>query len=1130
MALYRVSWQGLRVSLRCCVDPLTGMAVAAVQTENLTGADKKIEAVSFLEIAQGPQAADEAHPNFRDLSVRVSPWGSRGLISRRLPRDERDGAPLIAHAAAGDVFALRRQGDRALFLGREGTYAAPAQLALDESACVFRTGDVIAPCLSLRVRTRVPAEGVCRVYFLTLTGESEEALSKAPLTASRAQAAFSLAAAQEKTVFRFLGMRSDTPALYRQMLGALLFYDQPHQQALPPARSDALWRTGVSGAFPVTLALLTAGAGQALARHALRFHAWLRMGGVKTDLIFFCPPENGYFRPLHEQVQHQAAVTPERDLWGVPGGLFWADGDETLALQLESLARLTLRSGQSLKDQLSALRAALPPAENRALTLPDPLVPPGLQDGNSFGGFLRDGSYCAVSPAPAPWHQLLCSELFGTLVCETGILHSWAGNSRLGRITRLCPDPHRGVPSEEIFLRDEEGRAFPLVRCAAAYEPGTASYRCMAGDVTAETVVFSHAEKPLGARAVTLRSEKEHTLTLFWLVRFALGERPGGTRCRAEEGFALACAGDFPGLAWAGMEQAGCQALCAAACFGCAGEAVPPPLTAPAFGIGSVSLMQAEIVLRPREPARLTLALGWAPDEGTARRDWDALLAQGPAQAERETRAVWARRLANLRLFSFHRPLDTMMNLWLPYQVYAARLFGRMGPYQTGGAFGFRDQLQDCLALLHTDPARARAHILLCAAHQYREGDVQHWWHPPRRGVRTRVSDDRLFLPFLTARYVAVTGDQDILAEETPYLVSAPLAETEEDRYEEPEASPDREPLMAHCLKALDSIALGAHGLPLMGGGDWNDGMNRVGGKTGESVWLAFFLALTLKEFTPLCPPEAAEKYRLLRRRLLDSAESAWTGKWYLRAWRHDGTPLGGPDTDPPRIDLITQCFSVLAGAPRDHAGEALISAVETLYDREAGLVKLLDPPFTPEEGAGYIGAYLPGVRENGGQYTHAVPWLILALCRLGNDDLAWEIALSLLPALRSGSREKAMIYKIEPYVLAGDVYAGENFGRGGWSWYTGSAAWLYWAVLTGLLGFEKRGGKARLLPRTGPEGEEYAIVLRFGSANYHFAAARDTVFPTLDGVRLEDGWAPLASDGRTHEARFPMRADYSRS
>ncbi len=371
---------------------------------------------------------------------------------------------------------------------------------------------------------------------------------------------------------------------------------------------------------------------------------------------------------------------------------------------------------------------------------------------------------------------------------------------------------------------------------------------------------------------------------------------------------------------------------------------------------------------------------------------------------------------------------------------------------------------------------------------------------------------------------MSVTGDEKILNEEIPYLNAAPLRETEADRYESPPPTAFTETLLAHCLRAVDSVKLGAHGLPLMGGGDWNDAMNAVGGSRGESVWLCFFLCLTLREFAPLCPEEARKRLDALRLRLLSAADAAWTGQWYLRAWRSDGRPLAGPDTDPPRIDLITQCFAVLSGAPRNKARDALRRAVERLYDRENGIVKLLDPPFSPEEEAGYIGAYLPGVRENGGQYTHAAVWLIPALCQIGDCALAWEILSALLPESHADTREKALVYRAEPYVLAGDVYAGENPGRGGWTWYTGSAAWLYWCVLTALLGFEKRGDRARLRPCPAPEGEEYTVTYRFGSALYHFTAARDAVFPTLDGVRLEDGWAPLRSDGRTHEARYPLR------
>ena len=1115
---YQVVWEGLQIILSCCVEPLTGAAVAALTIENPAPEEQRVQAVSFLEIAQGRQADDTAHPNFRDLSVRVSPWGKHGLLSERLPRDENDVMPLIGHIAIGDGLLTKRQGSRSLFLGRQGSYAKPAQLT-KETAC--ETGDVITPCLSLTVSLRVPAHRKSTVYFVTAFGETKEQLDQMPVSVSRAKGAFSLASTQAAMTARLLRMEGSALGLYQQILGTLIFTGQPHQQAFPPASRDALWRFGVSGTLPVLLVRVEESTGQALIRHALRAHAWMRLQGVATDLIFFCPEETEYQRPCHDRVLHCVQVSPDRDMLGQPGGVHLLSGTETEALALESLAALTLRGGQSLRQQLGALRTPLPEVEEKALSIPDPIPPEILSHENGFGGYTRDGAYCVTKPAPVPWHQLLCGKNFGMVVCEAGILTSFAGNSRLGRITRAVPDVYRGVPSEEIYLTDEEGRVWPLTRGAAVYEPGLAVYHALAGHALCQTAVFSHLEKPLGIRAVTLRSDQEQRVTCWWVVRFALGEHPETTRCWAEGELAIASSGDFSGTIWAAMEGAKCQALSAAACFGMTGSDVPPALLSTAQGVGSVALFRADITLSPREPKRLTMGLGVSSGAESAKADFAALLSESASDAARAVRGFWSDKLSRLLLFSFDEALGRMVNRWLPYQVRASRLMGRVGPYQAGGAIGFRDQLQDCLALLYTEPEFVREHILLCAAHQYAVGDVQHWWHPPIRGVRTRVSDDRLFLPYLTAKYMEVTGDEEILEEPAAYLQSLPLTEDETDRYEEPAVTPWTEPLLAHCLRAIDSVTLGEHGLPRMGSGDWNDGMNRVG---GESVWLAFFFALVLKEFAPYCPSEIKEKYQALRRCILDSAESAWTGQWYLRAWYSDGTPLAGPDTHPPRIDLISQCFAVLGGAPRHHARAALAAAVEKLYDREAGIVKLLDPPFIPEENAGYIGAYLPGVRENGGQYTHAVPWLILALCRVGETELAWEIARAVLPESHTDTQEKTLIYRAEPYVLCGDVYAGQHPGRGGWSWYTGSAAWLYWVIVTELLGFEKRGEKARLHPVRIENQDSFTLIYRFGTANYHFTADPDSLFVTLDGVKSDDGWVTLASDGKTHEARFPLR------
>lgn len=1113
---FQARWRGWHVRERLAVDPLTGMAVRAVRLRNEEKTEREAEIVSFLEIAQGPRPADAAHPNFRDLSVRVSPWGGRGLFSRRLPRDPADETPLIGHTLLGDPASLCRQGDRQLFLGREGDYALPEQLTGDAETYVLRTGDVTAPCLCLRAGVRMAAGEEITLYFAVCIAENEEALERLRLTEEGLRNVFSLADTHARMALRRLHMDGRMLHMYQQALGATVWTGQPHQCEAPYPREgrSALWRLSASGEGITVTVNLAEGPDRALIGHALRWRRWLGEAGIGCELIFLCPPEEGYLTPCRDAAALLTAAS------GVREGVRIAQASENEARAAESLARLTLRSGLTLSEQLRALRTRTEAAEDRRPSLPEPAAPPELTEYNGLGGFTADGSYWIGRPAPVPWHNLLCGAAFGTLVCETGILHSWCGNSRLMKMTRLSPDPYRALPAEEIFLKDEGGAVWPLARCAALHEMGVTLYRNRAGGVEAAVDVFSHRDRPFGVRSVTLKSEEERTVALAYLVRFSMGENGGDTRCRAEAGMAFA-RGDMRGLAWAAMEEGRAASLSAAAAFGLRGERTPRALLRPARGPGSAALLERQVTLPARKAVRVTLALGWAEEEEQARADFAALTEAGPAPALREVREAWGRRLDALTLYAGVPALERAVNRWLPYQTWTARLLARMGPYQQGGAYGFRDQLQDLLPLLYTDPAFARAHILLCAAHQFPEGDVQHWWHPPRRGVRTRISDDRIFLPYMTAQYVRVTGDESILREQTPYLLSPPLSPEERERYEEPEETPWTEPLLTHCMRALDAAETGPHGMPRMGSGDWNDGMDRVG---GESVWLGFFLALTLEDFLPLCPADVRERYREKRRRLLADAENAWTGMWYLRAWYADGTPMGGPETEPPRIDLISQCFAALAGAPRDHARTALHNALRILEDRKTGIIRLLDPPFAPEEGAGYIGAYLPGVRENGGQYTHAAAWLIPALCRLGEYETAWEALDCLLPSFRCAGADGARVYRAEPYVLAADVYAGENPGRAGWTWYTGSAAWLYHGIVTALLGFEKAGNKARLTPRPGPETEEYTVAYRFGNARYLFTAARDALFPTLDGTRLEDGWAVLTADGRAHEARFPLR------
>ncbi len=1113
---FSAEWERIRLSLACCCAPLSAAAVMRLTMENTGKENRELDAVTYLEPALSSQQDDRAHPNYRDLSVRVAPWNSKGLIARRLPRDERDRAPLLAHFALGEYDTLRRQGDRALFLGRLGTCRMPDQLRLPSEECAMRTGDVLFPCLSLRAGITLAPGEKKTIDFITLCREDEKELTDSLLRPSSWRDAFALAYTQDQMNLRSLGMDGGMLHKYQQILGAVAFTGQPHQGAEEAAPRHALWRLGVSGTLPVWMVSL-AEADETLIRHALRCHAWMRSQGVKTDLIFFCPEEGQYRRPIQDAVHHALSLSPCRFCQGAPGGVTVASGSDGERQEAERLSRLTLRSGIPLQEQLrSLIRPAA--ARSAALAFPRPVLPGKWRGDNSFGGFTAQGDYGIVRPCPMPWHNLLCGPRFGTLVCETGILFSYAGNSRLGRLTRMNDDVRRGVPGEEIYLRDEQGDLYPLTMPTALHSPGVTEYRCLCGKAFSALTVFTPESAAAGVRALTVRSEEGQRVTVYWAVHFSLGEQDAPTRCRVRGEMALADNGEGAGVAWAVCPGARCRILPSALySLSC--------LEGEESGGGSVAVFSLPLTVQPHGRGQAVFLLGFSGSEAAARADAALLMRQDPGQMEREVRALWQKRLGGLTLFAGEEDAERMMNVWLPCQVLSARLFARMGPYQAGGAIGFRDQLQDLLILLHTDPDYARRHILSCAAHQFQEGDVQHWWHPPRRGVRTRISDDRLFLPFMTARYVKITGDQGILREKAPYLESAPLLPEEQDRYEEPGIAVLEETLLQHCVRAIDSVRFGVHGLPLMGGGDWNDGMNRVGGERGESVWLCFFLIIVLREFMPLCGAEEKEKYQALRRRLLDAAESAWTGQWYLRAWYDDGRPLAGPDTDPPRIDLISQAFAVLAGAPRAHGRTALMNALRILYDREAGLVKLLAPPFPPEEKAGYIGAYLPGVRENGGQYTHAVPWLILALCKAGEYEWAWEIARVTLPVCHGDTKEKALVYQVEPYVMAGDVYAGENRGRGGWTWYTGSAAWTYYVWLTALLGFDKRGSQARLTPSPGSGMEEFTLVYRFGASRWHFTASRDTVYPTLDGEKLTDGWVTLTDDGKTHEARYPMKA-----
>ena len=495
------------------------------------------------------------------------------------------------------------------------------------------------------------------------------------------------------------------------------------------------------------------------------------------------------------------------------------------------------------------------------------------------------------------------------------------------------------------------------------------------------------------------------------------------------------------------------------------------------------SALRSEVNVAPGEEIRLVFALGEGGEDEIRQclnEDTDAALDA--------VKALWRRRLSGIEIHTPDAAMDAMMNGRLLYQAFAARVLAKCGYYQCGGAVGFRDQLQDMLAVMQTEPWRARQHILLCASKQFREGDVLHWWHWPSRGVRTRITDDRLFLPYVLWEYVHLTGDQSILTEQVSYLEGREIPDGAKDLYDDFADSSYTETLYQHCVRAVDSIGFGSYGLPLMGGGDWNDGMDDVGRDGGESVWLGWFLLDVLDKMcclAEICRKKAdgkrfAEKARKLRHCV---EQAGWDGAWYRRAYYGSGEPLGAKGNVACEIDCISQAWAAICGG--EHADEAVNSMLSMLYDDQEGMIKLLTPPFAGQswQRPGYIEDYVPGVRENGGQYTHGAVWAVQACCKLGMGEKALALFDALNPINHALTRAQAAKYKGEPYAVAGDVYSGLNAGRAGWTWYTGAAAWLYKICLEDMLGIRREKDALRIAPTV--PFEEYTVKYRYGEAVY---------------------------------------------
>jgi N,N'-diacetylchitobiose phosphorylase len=782
----------------------------------------------------------------------------------------------------------------------------------------------------------------------------------------------------------------------------------------------------------------------------------------------------------------------------------------------------------------------------------------------------RDGTL--VLP-PQPWVNVIANPGFGCLVSETGAGTTWSGNSREHRLTPWSNDPVLDPPGDAIYLRDDDSGAFrscwPGPAPAGDYEVrhgfGYTRGHHAADDLDVTATVFVARRDPVRITLLQLRNTGAvaRRLSLHAYAPLVLGGAAGSgdlTVVADPAGEVLLARNSAPGP-WATAVAFGTVAIEAPVQQGTSrrrflGPDLDP--SAPIFGqddtgaattgADAAFVHQAAFTLAPGASLEAAIMLGEAADAEQARRLAAAYRRPGAAAtALAEVRDFWRDGLGRLQVRTPSPALDHLVNGWLAYQTLSCRIWGRTAFYQSGGAFGFRDQLQDALALLPLWPELAREQILLHAGHQFVEGDVLHWWHPPlSRGIRTRFADDLLWLPYLAAHYVAATGDDALLREPARYLTAAALEPDEDEVFVEPTASGETGDVYDHCCRALDrSLAVGAHGLPLFGTGDWNDGMNRVGREgRGESVWMGFFLVAVIDAFAPLCDARGdgarAARYRAHRAHLASTLDDAgWDGGWYLRGFYDDGTPLGSHRDDECRIDALVQAWSVLSGVASPERAAQVLGAVEAhLISEDDGLIRLLTPPFvdTPRD-PGYIKGYVAGVRENGGQYTHAALWVVRAMAAAGRRDRAAALLDLLNPILHADSPAKVARYQVEPYVVAADVYGADpHVGRGGWTWYTGSSGWMLRVALESVLGLRTENGDTLVLTPCVPDdwpayeirwrvpgtGTVYDIVVTNpGGCSQVVVAAvcDDAPLVCANGTcRL-----PLQRDGREHRVRLTL-------
>lgn len=1178
------------------VSPEDDIELRRFRIYNRSSSTRTIELTSYGEIVLAPQVADESQAAFSNLFVETEILGPSQAIlaTRRTAEDEH--SPWLCHLLnvySTHAATLSFETSRDRFIGRTRSPAIPIAM-LSQEELSNTSGPVLDPIFAIRCRMKLKPGTFVEIDLLTGIAETKvqcEKLVEKYQDRALANRIFELTWTHAQVLLHQLNITVAEAQIYNRLASPIIYNSKTRRANSSIMASNrlgqaSLWSYAISGDLPIILLKIEDSANIEIVRQLIKAQSYWRHKRLEVDIIILNSEQFSYRQTLQDHIISlikltSSATTPHKSSIIVKK-INEVSAEDLILLQ--SVARVILSDKRgTLKEQLSPRRVfdtILPmllhtskPFYKQPYSKPLQTLPSQLQFFNGLGGFNVEGNEYVINlkegmTTPAPWCNVLANPNFGTLVSESGQGYTWIENSQQFRLTPWDNDPLEDTSGEALYIRDDFTGAFwsptPLpCRGRGDYQIrhgfGYSVYEHIEEGVHSSLTMFVELKAPIKffKLKISNHSQVKRSLSVFGFVAWVLGDSRSKNALHVVTETVqnkMICAQNHYNTDF-GERTAFFAAVTAHAelrtksitgdrteFIGRNGTLLKPAALKRknlsgrvGAGFDPCGAIQLAFDLEHGKSREIILILGAGQNKQVAISLVEHYCNDtASSNALISTREYWQSILGKIKFDTPDPAFNTLGNGWLIYQVISSRLWGRTGYYQSSGAFGFRDQLQDVMALSHCAPALYRSHLLLCAAHQFEEGDVEHWWHPPfNRGVRTRCSDDYLWLPFVLCHYVNHTNDFSILDESVPFLKGRPLKPDEESYYDTPTLSTQTASVYQHAVLAIKhSLTFGKHGLPLMGSGDWNDGMNKVGEKgQGESVWLGFFLYSVLKSFASLaakcgdaqfaatCESESDQLHKNIKL-------AGWDGEWFRRAYFDDGKPLGSAENSECRIDSIAQSWAVISGAANaTHAKKAMDSLYHYLVKQDDKLVKLLDPPFDKfRPSPGYIEAYLPGVRENGGQYTHAATWAIVAFAKLGEKEKAWQLFQLINPINHGSDFNSIMRYKIEAYVTAGDVYSvSPHIGRGGWSWYTGSAGWLYNVMLETLLGIQiKNGNELHLTPIFPANWKSFKLNYRYGNTPYKIHVTQTTAKRiVLDGIELTANFIILEDDGKSHSVEW---------